>query len=495
MATSLGSKSNNLDLLRILLVEDSASFRDAVIQLLGVYNDIDQAENLAEARSKLASRRYDVVILDKFLPDGSGVDLIASLKEENPEAVAIMLTGDSDFGSVKRCIQAGADDYVVKSANVIPDLLVRIPLAVSRAASLRSLKRIEEQTRVAFKYEIVGRSHSVMELREKIANLRGTASSVLITGESGTGKELIARRLNAIEEGVRRPFVALNCGAIPETLMESELFGHRRGAFTGAIQDRAGKFEEANGGDLFLDEIGELPLSAQAKLLRVLQDGQLYRVGDSKPVQVQVRVIAATHRNLEEMVAKRQFREDLYYRLNVVRLHAAPLRERKEDIADLAQFFLLQLGSPNSVIKDAALARLREHSWPGNIRELKNAVERALISARLRKSLQIEAEDVSLQTGLQGPHASTHRLEAALPQTLGELTREHYEEFLRTAEREYLSLALELVGDRVTELALRTDVPRSTLFAKFKSLGITRRSYERAGLTAPASKDGEAQHA
>lgn len=458
---------------KILLVEDMESFRGAVSQLLGVYNDVTEADSLQSARNALQKQNFDVVILDKGLPDGDGIELLTEIKGSHPNTVVIILTSDSDFSAVKHCIARGADDYVVKSESVVPDLLVRIPVAVSKAASTRRLSCLEQLVKDAFRYEIVGKSPSTMELRETVLSLKGTNSHVLITGESGTGKELIARRLNSVEEEKTRPFVAVNCGAIPENLIESELFGHKKGSFTGAVQDRAGKFELAHGGDLFLDEIGELPLQAQARLLRVIQEGEVTRVGDNRAIQARCRVIAATNRNLEQMVREGKFREDLYHRLNVVRIETAPLRERPVDIADLAKLFTLQIGGPNFKISDRTIKILKDYDWPGNIRELRNAIERALIATRRRKSTEISAEDVTISRSSESLGQRTRKLEAALPSELSELSPEHYEEFLELIEREYLKTALELTNGSAAEISRRLGLARSTTFKKLKELKLS----------------------
>jgi DNA-binding NtrC family response regulator len=457
---------------RILLVEDMESFRGAVSQLLGVYNDVKEADCLAAARVLLQKETYDVVIIDKGLPDGDGIDLLGEIKSAHPNTVVIVLTSDSDFSSVKHCIARGADDYVVKSDNVIPDLLIRIPIAVSKAASTRRLANLEDLVKEAFRYEIVGKSPSTIELREMVYSLKGTNAHVLISGESGTGKELIARRINSVEEERSRPFVALNCGAIAENLLESELFGHKKGAFTGAIQDRPGKFELADGGDLFLDEIGELPFASQSRLLRVIQEGELNRVGDNRTIRVKCRIIAATNRNLEQMVKQGKFREDLYHRLNVIEISTTPLRERPSDISDLARLFTLQIGGSNFKISDKAVKALKDYDWPGNIRELRNAIERALIAAKRRKSFEIIFEDISVHKAGESLHQRTRKLEASLPSDLSELTPRHYAEFLTLLEREYLKSALELTEGSATDLSLRLGLARSTTFKKLKDFKI-----------------------
>jgi DNA-binding NtrC family response regulator len=457
---------------KILLVEDSKAFRDTVSQLLGVYNDVDGAEDLASARQRLREDTYDVVVLDKGLPDGDGIDLIGDIKTSNPNAVVIVLTSDSDFSSVKHSIARGADDYVVKSESVIPDLLVRIPVAVSKAASSRRLESLEQQVKDAFKYEIVGKSKQTMALREEILSLKDSNAHVMITGESGTGKELVARRLNAIEDRGKRPFVAVNCGAIPENLIESELFGHKKGSFTGATEDRQGRFEMAHNGDLFLDEIGELPLSAQVRLLRVIQEGEVSRVGDSRPIKVKCRIIAATNQNLEEMVRKGKFREDLYHRLNVVRLNTTPLRERLEDIFDLARLFTLQIGGANFKIANSAILALSDNEWSGNIRELRNVIERAVISARRRNSHDIVFEDINFGAPVNDINYRLRRIESGLPVESSDLNPQHYADFLTMAHREYLRSALEVTRGNLIDLANRIGVSRSTIFRRVSELGL-----------------------
>lgn len=460
---------------KILLVEDMESFRGAVSQLLGVYSDVAEADCLSAARELLARQSFDVVVLDKNLPDGDGVDLLTEIKGSYPNTVVIMLTSDSDFTVIKQCIARGADDYVVKTESVVPDLLVRLPLAVAKGAAARKLASLEQLVKDTFRYEIVGKSESTAELRELVLNLKGTSAHVLITGESGTGKELIARRLNSVEDAKSRPFIAVNCGAIPESLVESELFGHKKGSFTGATADRAGKFELAHNGDLFLDEIGELPLLAQARLLRVIQEGEVSRVGDDRIIKVNCRIIAATNRSLQQMVREGKFREDLYHRLNVINIATTPLRNRRGDIEDLSRVFTVQVGGPNFKITDKAIKALRDYDWPGNIRELRNAIERAVIACKRRKSCEIGIDDVAAMTMADDVAQRSRKLEASLPKELLELSSRHYDEFRESLEREYLKTALELLDGNVTELANRLGLARSTAFKKLKDLNVSER--------------------
>lgn len=458
---------------RILLVEDSDAFRSTVAQYLGVYNDVEEAPDLATARTIIARSTFDVAILDKGLPDGDGIELISEIKEINPRTVVIILTSDSDFSSVKHCIARGADDYVIKTDSTIPDLLVRIPVAVSKAASSRRLENLEQQVKEAFRYELVGRSASTMELRETILNLKNSNAHVIITGESGTGKELVARRLNAIEDDGKRPFIALNCGAIAQNLVESELFGHKKGSFTGATQDRVGKFEQASGGDLFLDEVAELPLADQVKLLRAIQEGEITRVGDNRAIKVSCRVIAATNSNIEQMLREGKFREDLYHRLNVFQINTTPLRDRIVDIGDLSKLFVLQLGGANYKISSRAIEALKDYEWPGNIRELRNTIERAIISARKNKQEQIDFDDIMIYRPKEDVLYRMRKIQASLPTNLQDVSPTKHVEYLESLEREYFKTALELANGQVLEVVNRIGLSRSTVFKRLKDLGIS----------------------
>jgi DNA-binding NtrC family response regulator len=324
----------------------------------------------------------------------------------------------------------------------------------------------------AFRYEIVGKSQSTMELREAIWNLKGSNAHVLITGESGTGKELIARRLNSIEDEGKRPFVAINCGAIAENLIESELFGHKKGAFTGAMQDRIGKFETASGGDLFLDEIGELPLASQVRLLRAVQEGEITRVGDNRVIRVKCRIIGATNQNLEKLIKGGKFREDLYHRLNVVRIATTPLRSRADDISDLAKLFTLQIGGATYKISEKAIKPLVDYSWPGNIRELRNAIERAVISARRRKSHEIRFDDITIHRPPEDAHYRMKKIESALPNQFSELSPNNFREFMETLQKEYFEMALELSDGNADVLANALGLARSTVFKRLRELNV-----------------------
>jgi two-component system nitrogen regulation response regulator NtrX len=320
---------------------------------------------------------------------------------------------------------------------------------------------------VRSKFEIVGTSYAIRAVTEKIERVGKTPARVLITGENGTGKELVARAIHSLSTRAKAAFVEVNCAAIPAELIESELFGHMKGSFTGAVADRAGKFEQAHGGTLFLDEIGDMSLAAQAKVLRVLQDGVVTRIGGSKPIQVDVRVLAATNKDVEAEIAAGSFREDLYYRLNVVPIHVPPLRERREDIPLLISHFITQLTGPGGLaphaISDDAVTRLGQLEWPGNVRELRNTIERLLI---LSNGPRITADDVDQLVGRRADAG-----EGGLGSLLDVPT---FEEFKHAAERAFLLAKLREFDWNVSETARALDMPRSNLYKKIERYALTR---------------------
>jgi two-component system nitrogen regulation response regulator NtrX len=359
--------------------------------------------------------------------------------------------------------QGGAYDFLEKPLDTD-----RILVTLRNA--LRHVRLQEENSRLRetldSHYEIVGRSFAIRALIEKIEKVAPTPARVLITGENGTGKELVARALHRLSARANNPFVEVNCAAIPTELIESELFGHMKGSFTGAIADRAGKFEQASGGTLFLDEVGDMSLSAQAKVLRVLEDGVVTRIGGAKPVSVDVRGIAATNKNLEQEISEGRFREDLYYRLNVVPLSVPPLRDRREDIPLLAAHFAALLsrheGMAPRVFAADALERLAAFDWPGNVRELRNTVERILI---LAGGPRVAAGDVDRLVGQRAVEQSS----------MGALMESRtFEEFREAAERAFLLTKLREHDWNVSETARLLDMPRSNLYKKIERYGLTR---------------------
>ncbi|MBC3861407.1 sigma-54-dependent Fis family transcriptional regulator [Undibacterium jejuense] len=366
---------------RILVVDDEAHLRELLeITLIKMGLDVDSAENISHARSYLAQKTYSLVLTDMRLPDGSGMELVAevnALYKTTPIAV-ITAFGSADNAVV--ALKAGAFDYVSKPV-ALDQLrkLVRSALDMNEVAL--KAQPMTEVTPIIPDSFLIGRSAGMQAVREQIGRLARSMAPVIITGESGSGKELAAREIHFRSARANKPFIAVNCGAIPETLMEAEFFGYRKGAFTGAADDREGFFQAANGGTLMLDEVADLPLAMQVKLLRAIQERSIRKVGATIEEAVDVRIISATHQNLSKCVAEGRFRQDLYYRLNVIELHLPPLRERLEDIADLSAAILNKLGADGIRISDAALYALSGYDFPGNVRELENILERALAFA------------------------------------------------------------------------------------------------------------------
>jgi DNA-binding NtrC family response regulator len=368
----------------ILIAEDEELLRQ---ELSDAISDegyrVFTANDGVSALSLLKSQSIQLVITDLRMPRTNGLDLIRSGRESSPETQFIIMTAFGSMETAIEAIRAGAIDYVLKPL-AMDELLAkvnRVMETVELRANNRMLKR--DLDRKLGTLEMVGQSAALGKIRELIRKVGPTRSPVLITGESGTGKELIARAIHAMGLSKNEPFVPINCAAIPESLLESELFGHQKGAFTGAVSDSEGLFRSARKGTLFLDEIGELPVSLQAKLLRVLEDKMIHAVGSSKQVPFEARVVAATNRNLKEEISKSTFREDLYFRLAVLELHSPPLRERTADIpllvAHFIQRFNRELSRSYTGVEDAAMQRMRSSSWKGNIRELQNTIERAMI--------------------------------------------------------------------------------------------------------------------
>jgi transcriptional regulator with PAS, ATPase and Fis domain len=327
--------------------------------------------------------------------------------------------------------------------------------------------RLQEENK---KFEIIGSSPQVLKLKHQLIHLKGENTTVLINGESGTGKELIARALNTQDSESRlRPFISVNCAAIPENLAESELFGHEKGAFTGAVQKSAGKFVAANGGDIFLDEIGELSPSIQAKLLRVIQERVVVPVGSTKEIPINVRIIAATHRDLREEVVKGRFREDLYYRLSVITLESPPLRDRAEDIGLLVEHFLREMNSSHLKLSKEALKKLTTNLWSGNIRALKNCIERARVLAKMHETSIIDASHIQIDSINSGNKDSLQLPKGLLPEKVTDVTKSSYSAFMDWAEKIYLQRAYFLSDHNKTLLSQFLGVTRDTVWRKLRA--------------------------
>jgi DNA-binding NtrC family response regulator len=368
---------------RVLVVEDEAYVRDSLLAMLGARGfDVVAAGSLAEAETRLARAPLDIVLTDLRLPGADGLELVRRFQAVSPDLPVVVLTGHGTVVSAVECLRAGASDYILKPAE--PEAL---EVALERALAARSLRREVRYLRSAeaggASAAPLGRAPAWRRTLARVEAAAPTDSTVLLTGESGTGKELLARRLHALSGRASAAFVRVNCAAVPLEMFESEFFGHRKGAFTGASGDREGRFKLADGGTLLLDEVGAMPAAAQAKLLRVIQDGEFDRLGDEQPTRVDVRILVATNADLEAEVQQGRFRADLFFRLNVVRIDLPPLRERLEDIPELARHFAQEvaarLGRPAPELPPETLARMRAYHWPGNVRELRNVIERALI--------------------------------------------------------------------------------------------------------------------
>ncbi len=407
---------------RILIVDDEASARGALTEILTEEGfTVRAAADGFKALAVAGELAPHVVLTDVKMPGLDGLGLLRELRERHPETAVILMTAFGAVDAAVRAMREGAADYLTKPLNS-DELLVVVERCLEQARLLEETGRLRKRLSERYSFDnIVGRSPEMQQLFKTVAQVAPTKATVLVTGESGTGKELVAAALHQHSERADKPFVKLHCAALADNLLESELFGHERGAFTGADRRRIGRFEQAHGGTLFLDEIGEISPSTQVKLLRVLQGQEFERVGGNQPVQVDVRLVAATNRDLKKQVKAGKFREDLYYRLNVINLHLPPLRERVGDAATLAVHFLEKFATENRKTIDGfeeeAMTIIRRHAWPGNVRELENVIERAVVlctSTRIRAS-DLPQELRSLGPSLQGrptiPGASLAELE------------------------------------------------------------------------------------
>jgi len=401
---------------RILIVDDDFIIRKSLEDMLRKKRySVVTASTLADAEHYLAKGDFDLVLADIRLPDGDGTSLIEHISQSKKAPLTVMITGHGSIESAVNCMRAGAFDYVVK-----PFSPAEIEMVVKKANNFDHIRRVSQHLshQAVGDSEMIGESPAMRQLKQMIRKVAPTDATVLIHGENGTGKEMVASELFRISSRSEAPFIKVNCAAISENLMESEFFGHEKGAFTGATDRREGRFELADRGTILLDEISEISPSLQAKLLRVLQEREFERVGGNKTLKVDVRVIATTNRNLLRSVEKGEFREDLYYRLNVFPLEVPPLRERREDILLFAAEFLKRCGRRHGLkhagFSDAATRALREHAWPGNVRELQNCVERAVIL--VEEGGVIEPEELSLVSkAIRSSGVRTSESESALP--------------------------------------------------------------------------------
>jgi len=457
---------------RILIVDDEPHMRRILASTLSLDRHVStEAGGLSEARAHLGAEDFDAVFTDQKMGDGEGLDVLAAVREADPTLSVVFLTAFATIELAVKSMKEGAFDFVTKPFQ--PEVVrAAAKRACERTTLLRENDLLRETVgRLEGSSEIFGNSVAMDKVRDLIARVARTNAPVLILGETGTGKELVARAVHRNSSRSSKPFIALNCAALPPTLLESELFGHERGAFTGADRSRGGLFEAAHEGTLFLDEIGEMPPEAQAKLLRVLTDGQVVRIGSTRPRQVDVRVIAATHRDLQQRMRDGLFREDLYYRLAVVPIPVPPLRDHSEDIPTLCELFLHQasrdLKVPKHELSPAALKYLMNYSFPGNIRELRNLIERACI---LSVSKQIELESFPIADSQR----KSDTPDGAAPRNWVDLLPESVQlrEFLGEAEKILIERALKETGGAQAEAARRLGLSRSDLSYKLSKYGI-----------------------
>jgi two-component system response regulator AtoC len=457
---------------RILVVDDEESMRDVLRRILTAEGyEVTLAAGGRDALAKLAGERFDFLLCDIRMPEMGGLDLLREIGARRIPGTVIMM---SAFGTVETAVEAmklGAYDYISK-----PFMSDEILLTLSKAREREALRRENEYLRREVERasrtgDLLYASPAMGEIVRTVEMVRDYETTVLITGESGTGKELVARMLHRGGRRAERPFVAINCGAIPETLLEGELFGHRKGAFTEARSDRPGLIEEADGGTLFLDEIGELPLPLQTKLLRFLQEGEVRRLGDTENRRVDVRVVAATARDLEKEVGEGRFREDLFYRLNVIRIHVPPLRDRREDIPPLAQHFLsnfcARFRKVEMRLTAEALEILSAHDWRGNVRELGNLMERCVLLGGEAEISRDRLLAVWRQGGGAKPGAPCLLVQIPVP-----ILRPDLKEAVREVEKQLIRLALERTDGSRPKAAELLGISHPALLYKAKAYGL-----------------------
>lgn len=450
----------------ILIVDDDRNVCGALKALLTRHGHaVECAYEAATAKTVLDKHLFDLVITDLRLADGLGIDVIHTAKTVSPDSEVIMLTGFSTVDTAVEAMRAGAFDYMTKPFSDA-EMLMTIEKALSQKSMKTELRHLKRAFADSFDFDnIIGGSQAIRSIIEVVKQIAPQEINVLITGDSGTGKELIAKAIHNNSQRREGKFVAINCSAMPELLLESELFGHVKGAFTSATANKKGLFEEAGGGTIFLDEVGDTSASLQAKLLRVIQEEEIRPVGSNETFKTNVRVIAATNKNLEQMVSRGKFREDLYYRLNVISLHVPPLGERQEDIVPLAQHFLAKycahFGKPLKRFSTQACERLLTHEWPGNIRELENTIKRAVA---LSISEVIDVENLFLMKPMpkRDDRVESRVGSTADPTSLQEMAREHIVRSLKENRWNYSITASKL------------GIGRTTLWRKVKKYNIVK---------------------
>jgi DNA-binding NtrC family response regulator len=455
---------------RILLVEDEARMRAVIMMLLSdLPLEFVEAADCQEALDALEQSPFDLVITDLKVPAGSGMAVLAHVKEKDPELPVIVITAYGSIDNAVEAIRQGAFDYVTKPfTEERLRVCVMKALQISRLTSeVRNLRREIEDN---YKFDnLIGHSPQICEVLKLAGDVSRLDTTVLITGESGTGKELLSRAIHYNSHRAGGPFLPVNCAAIPSTLLEAELFGFEKGAFTGAVRQQKGKFEIASGGTIFLDEIGDMGLDVQAKLLRILEGQQFERLGGTRSIQANARVITATNRNLKDMVESKLFRNDLYYRINVFPVHLPPLRDHPDDIPLLAKYFIKKFsqafGRKQPQLTESAMVMLRRHPWHGNVRELKNVIERAMI---LCKSESIMPRHLVLNESPEGMHLNRMAMDQVVTFLIGETGIA-----LEELEKRFVLQAMHLSKQNVSKAARMLGLTRPTLRYRLEKLGIT----------------------
>ncbi len=463
---------------KVLIVDDESSMRFFLSEALDKQGyQCTEAADGRQALARVEEERYDVVILDLKMPRMGGKETLVKIRSLDPDAAVIIVTAFGSRETAYEALNDGAYDFFTKPVD-IHEVRTVVGRAAERVRLLRTIRHLQKKTETEYGPDrFLGRSPDVLRLREMLLKLAQTDSTVLISGESGTGKELAAHIIHFQSRRRHGPFIAVNCAAIPETLLETELFGHEKGSFTGAYQQRIGRFEAASGGTVFLDEIGDMPLSMQTKILRVLQERTFERVGGMKPCPVDIRLIAATNRDLTAAVKEGMFREDLYYRLNVVPVHILPLRERPADVPDLAAFFLQKCGGKLGLalkkISPGALDALMEYHWPGNVRELDNIIQRAVL---LSAGEEITEREVRSVLGVRAEEADGRVIAPDLfsdPEKSKQFSLQGtIEKITERIEKQIIQMALEAEGGKRQETADLLKISRKSLHNKMKKYGL-----------------------
>jgi DNA-binding NtrC family response regulator len=472
----------------ILLVDPETDFLEwAQNQLETPSTKVLTATTADEGYKIYISENPDLLISETHLVPFSGLELLARVRQRDSNALVILMSAFGTTQSVIESMKLGAFDYLRKES--LPfNLKPVVDAALTAQAEMRLATAFKPQLTVEqYQDSLVGQSPPMQQVFKMVGRVSHSDAPVMITGESGSGKELVARAIHHYSNRSSQSFIAINCAAIPENLLESELFGHEKGAFTGAASQRIGRFEQSDHGTLFLDEIGDMPLTVQSKILRVLQEGEFSRVGGNATIKTDVRIIAATNKTLEQEVAKKQFREDLFYRLNVVRIHLPPLRQRREDIRLLAEYFLKKIATqkhlPQLTLSSEAVKVLEEYPWPGNVRELENTIQRACVLATgdvlLPKDLPLGDASTKPEPELQiapprGTHEAKPTLEAAVEILLDAASSDHTLQLLPWLEREFTLFAMKRTRGNQVKAAKLLGVTRATLRKRIERYGITK---------------------